>query len=206
MKVGKKPVSRYAPRRKTYRDMVRALYKENDILEALPPIRNTPTHLERALTARGIASSLANVMTKEEGLEFIAAQSGLEFGRTSHTIPELIVFTYLKKAGYSYGGEGPSSNLAADFSYQVPINGGKASKGGTDSDFFGSALATGTPRGTLLFVDGLYAHGRNDVAGRDKAAELTLTAQGWKVQRITDVEVYQNGVLDQRMKQIFLPK
>lgn len=206
MKVGKKQQPRYLPRVRSVRDEIRKIYKENDILEALPPIRNTPTRLERVLTSRGIAASLANVMTVEEGLEFIAAESGLAFGQTSHTVPELIVFTYLKKAGYTYGGEGPSYNPNADFSYQVPINGGKFRKGGTDSDFFASPKASGTFKGTLIFIDGSYSHSQNAIATRDKAAELTLTAQGWKVERIRDVEVYQGGVLDNRLKQIFLPK
>lgn len=206
MKVGKKQQPRYLPRVRSVRDEIRKIYKEAGILEALPPIRQTPTHLERALTARGISASLANVMTVEEGLEFLAAESGLEPGITSATLPERLTFAWLKQHGYSYGGTGPSANINMDFTWQVPLNGGKNAKGGSDIDFFLSSRATGTAKGTTLFIDGLWAHSRNGVAERDAATDLRLTAQGYVVARITDTETASGGILDARLRQLLLPK
>ena len=205
-RVGKKPKPAYSPKIPTVRDAIRDIWKQAGILDQLPPIRNTPTHLERVLTARGISASLANVMTEEEALDFLAAESGLEGGQTSATRPERLTFAWLKSHGYTYGGTGGSADTTADFVWQYPLGGGKNVKGGTDVDFFLSGKATGTPRGTTLFIDGLYAHSRPGVSDRDRAAELVLKAKGYAVQRITDVETDQSGVLDQRLRSIMLPK
>jgi hypothetical protein len=206
LRIGKRPKKLYQPKTRTIRDEIRAIYKENDILDQLPPLRNTPTHLERALTRRGITASLANVLTPEEALDFLAAESGLEGGITSATRPERLTFAWLKSHGYTYGGTGGSADTTADFVWQYPLNGGKNVKGGTEVDFFLSGKATGTPKGTTLFIDGLYAHSRPGIPQRDRAEELVLQAKGFVVQRITDVETDQSGVLDQRMRSIMLPK
>ena len=204
-KVGKKPKARYLPHTPSVRDMIREIYQDAGIIEALPPIRNTPTHLERALTRLGINQQLAQVMTSEEALDFLAAQSGLEPGRTSATRPERLVFSWLKRHNYSYGGEGGSANTTADFVFQYPLNGGKNVKGGADLDFMLSSRATGTKRGVALFIDGNYIHSRNDVATRDKATDLLLTAQGYTVARIQDTETDNGGMLDARMRALLLP-
>lgn len=210
-KVGKKKRGyKYSYRATTYRDEVRALWKEAGILEYLPPLRHRDSEAKRVLTALGIDNRIANYLTAEEQLDLTADLSaiGIMPGRTSFTRPERLAISYLLKAGYSYGGDGYNFNPNSDFGTQISLNGGKsgASNSGTNVDIFITPHASVDSKGTLVFIDGVYIHSRNDIATRDAATELVLKSEGWSIMRITDVETESNSMLDSKFKSILLPK
>lgn len=207
--VGKKPKKKqYIYRKRTLRDEVRQIFRENGMLEYLAPLRRSQTRLERALTARRIDTRLASVLSSDEALDLAAdlTRYGIQPGRTSFTRPERLVIGYLLHHGYQYGGEGYQFNPNSDFGSQVPVNGGKYSDKGTVVDVFLTSKVVANPKGTLLFVDGNFIHSRNSVATRDKQQEQMLTAQGWVIERIMDYETDLPGILDKRMSAMLLPR
>jgi hypothetical protein len=139
-------------------------------------------------------------MTEREEQVFVASFAGLKAGRTALTIPELTVIVWLMKANYSFGGVWPQiTDQTADFFSQYPVEGGRAVAGGAVVDVFISPQASKTTKGVALSIDGVYFHSKTATAARDTAQNLLLTTQGYKVARITDVDVLQKGVLDRFM-------
>lgn len=112
--------------------------------------------------------------------------AGVGNGVTSGTIPELVVYDWLKQNGH-------------DFLFQPPVDGGRTAAGGVVPDF---AVDTGGAW-TVILVNGVYWHSRAGTANSDVTDKLTLmaaTIAGRPVARV--VEMWDTTIYKKR-PQIF---
>jgi len=192
------------PRLPSMQTMLREAYEEAGATEVFHYVRTHGTDVERLLAAQGYDRRLAKFLSDRDALELKAAATGLKPGRIALTLPERLVIGWLESNNYSFGGVYPNvTNPNADFFSQWPLGGGRnAFGGGLVADVFISGQASHTDKGTVLAVDGAYWHSKQAVSGRDAAQNVLLISQGYQVARITDTQIYQQGVLENFMRNL----
>jgi hypothetical protein len=191
-----------APPRKrklSKRDIERKIYGSAGLLDQLPRIRQASTDLERALRASGITGRIAQNLTQKEEQELEAAIGVIAAGRTSGTLPERLVAKWLLQRGYEL--EGVGVPVSKGWGFQVPMLGGRDSRGGTVVDIFISPQASKTPKGVAIYPEGAYWHMKAAQFERDQIKYQKLVTMGLRVVTLWDYEAAQPGILDAKMRE-----
>jgi hypothetical protein len=192
-----------APRKVSTTDLIRRIYERAGATSAYRYKKAHASNFQRLLTAAGKSENIANVLTDKEALDLEAAYSNLKPGRTALTLPERLTIVWMEKAHFKFGGVFPNVDMSGDFFSQFPLEGGRSKAGGGQvSDVFVSAAASKTAKGISISIDGIFFHQKTATAARDTAQGMLLRSRGYQVERITDAEIYQPGVLDRRMREI----
>lgn len=187
------------PRKKTARDLERKIYRSAGLLDMLPKLRDVPTDLERALRSAGISGRIAQNLTQKEEAELEAAIGVIAAGKTSGTLPERLVAKWLLQRGFEL--EGVGVPVTRGWGFQVPMLGGRDSRGGTVVDIFISPQASKTAKGVAIYPEGAYWHMRVGQFERDQVKYNQLTAMGIRVVTLWDYEAMQPGILDAKMRE-----
>jgi hypothetical protein len=203
-KGSKKKKQPYRPgRAPSARDIIREAYRKAGALDLLPKQRNTPSDLQRVLRAARITESLAvNLSEREQQeLETDLSAIGIMAGRVSGTLPERLVAKWLLGRNVPYEGMGNQARLSRGFAFQVPLLGGRDSRGGTVADIVVSPDASKTQNGLIIYPEGLHFHNRADSIAKDEAKYQQLRALGYEVTVLWDYQAENPGELDRIMRE-----
>ncbi len=142
----------------------------------------------RAWMSALLPATKRKLLSLSPQIQFYAGEGikAVGYGRNAATLPEVIVYGWLIAHNY---------RADADFTFQSSTMGGRLYLGGMVVDF--EILNRTDP--IAIRVQGGHWHSGGDVAAKDEAQKLALTAMGYKVVDIWEEDTYIESVLERQM-------